>query len=373
MRNRHVDEKELDCDLIFLVVTLLLLSMGAIMVYSASFCMSREISNSDTYYMVRHLIHLSMGIAIMFSLMQLDYRRLNSKVLAYLALLVGFVSLVLCFIPGIGVTGGNARRWIRVMGFTFQSSELMKIMLVLFISHFLTRKSKSIGKFSVGVLPVLIITGTAAIFIFLEPDFGTAALLLLWATTMLFIAGMRWKHTFLIGSGSLPIVVLMLLSAPYRRDRLTAFLDPWSHIQDIGYQIVHSMLAFAKGGVLGAGLGEGTQKLFYLPAPHTDFIFSVIGEELGLLGVLVVIVLFSVWIWRAFFIALATKDTFGFYLVVASCTFIGLQAIINIGVTMSVLPTTGMALPFFSYGGSAMLMVSVASGMILSVSRRARL
>ncbi len=373
MRKRQVDEKELDCDLIFLVVTLSLLSLGAIMVYSASFCVSREISNSGAYYMVRHLIHLSIGIGIMFSLMQLDYRKLNSKTLAYLAVLAGFTSLFLCFIPGIGVRGGNARRWISIMGFTFQSSELMKIVLILFISHFLARKSKSIGKFSVGVLPILIITGTAAIFIFLEPDFGTAALLLIWAMTMLFIAGMRWKHLFLIGSGSLPIVVLMLLSAPYRRNRLTAFLDPWSHIQNTGYQIVHSMLAFAKGGLLGVGLGEGTQKLFYLPAPHTDFIFSVIGEELGLLGVLVVIALFCIWIWRAFFIALATKDSFGFYLVIASCTFIGLQAIINMGVTMSILPTTGMALPFFSYGGSAMLMVSVASGIILSVSRRSRI
>jgi len=373
MRKRHYEEKELDYDLVFLVVTLLLIAIGTIMVYSSSFCISREISNSGMYFMKRHVVHLIFGLTILFVFMMLDYRIFNSKILVYLALLGGFIALCMCFLPGIGISGGNARRWVNVFGVTIQSSEIMKIVLILFLSHFMAKKSKSIDKFSISILPVLIVTCSSALLIFIEPDFGTAAVLIMWVMVILFVAGMRWKHMLFLFLVSLPAVSFMLLSAPYRRNRLTAFMDPWSHMQDVGYQIVQSLLAFAKGGALGVGLGEGTQKLFFLPAPHTDFVFSVIGEELGFLGVLLVIILFCIWLWRAFSIALATKDAFGFYLVIGSCSLIGLQAVINTGMTVSLFPTTGMALPFFSYGGSAMLMVSMASGIILSVSRRARL
>jgi cell division protein FtsW len=291
----------------------------------------------------------------------------------YLGLLASIVALCLCFVPGIGITAGHAKRWVRLPGFSLQASELAKMALIFFIAHFLSRKEKAIEDFSVGVLPVLIITCVIGLLIFIEPDFGTAALIIMWAVIVLFIAGMKIKHLGIMAGIGIPSAALLLLAAPYRRNRILAFVNPWDHMQDIGYQIIQSMVGFAKGGIFGAGLGEGTQKLFYLPAPHTDFIFSVVGEELGLLGIIIILVLFGIWLWRAFSIAIATNDSFGFYLVIASASLIGLQSIINMGMSMSLLPTVGVGLPFISYGGSSMLMVAVVSGLILSVSRRARL
>jgi cell division protein FtsW len=208
--------------------------------------------------------------------------------------------------------------------------------------------------------------------VFLEPDFGTALIIGMWSVAILFMAGMRLKHLGLFFLAALPVVALLMILAPYRRARLLAFMNPWEDMHGIGYQIVQSMVAFANGGFAGSGLGEGTQKLFFLPAPHTDFIFSVLAEELGFLGVAFVVVLFGIWIWRGITIALATNDSFGFYLAVSAVSIVAIQAIVNMSVSMSLFPTTGVTLPFFSYGGSSLLTVLVTSGIILSVSRGAR-
>ncbi|MCD6569220.1 MAG: putative lipid II flippase FtsW [Deltaproteobacteria bacterium] len=373
MRKKSDKKQELDFDPIFLIASLMLLSLGAVMVYSSSFFVSKEIYASGIFLIKKHLIHLCIGLCIMFSLMSLDYRIFRSKFLGFFALGGGIIALCLCFMPGIGLSGGHAKRWISVFGFTIQSSEIVKISLVFFIAQFLSRRSKSIGDFSEGVLPVLCITSLVALLIFIEPDFGTAAVIIVWSMMVLFVAGMKWRHISVMILAGVPIGFLLLLAAPYRRSRLIAFMNPWDHMQDIGFQIVQSMVGFAKGGILGTGLGEGTQKLFFLPAPHTDFILSVVGEELGLLGVLSVIVLFGIWIWRAFSIALATNDSFGFYLVIAAGSLIGLQVVINAAMSMSLVPTIGLGLPFISYGGSSMITATAASGIILSVSKRARL
>jgi cell division protein FtsW len=213
----------------------------------------------------------------------------------------------------------------------------------------------------------------SALLILAEPDFGTAATIGIWSFFILFIAGMRIKHLILTLLVTLPAGIVMMILEPYRRARLFAFTNPWEDMHGIGYQIVQSMVALASGGVFGSGLGEGTQKLFFLPAPHTDFILSVLGEELGFLGILFIVALFGFWIWRGYTIAMATNDDFGFLLVVSAVSLMGLQAIVNMGVAMSVFPTTGIALPFFSYGGSSLVTAMVASGIVLSVSRRARL
>jgi cell division protein FtsW len=184
---------------------------------------------------------------------------------------------------------------------------------------------------------------------------------------------MRWSHLFYLLLASAPVGVILMMLKPYRMARLLAFMNPWQDMQGIGYQIIQSLVAFSKGGILGTGLGEGTQKLFFLPAPHTDFIFSVVGEEIGFLGVTGVIILFGIWIWRGLAIARGTNDAFGFYLATCSVSLVGLQAVINMGVAMSLFPTTGIALPFFSYGGTTLLTSLIASGLILSVSRGARL
>ncbi len=367
------DEHEIDFDIFFLLATLLLLVMGTVMVYSSSFFVSKEILGSGSAMIRKHLFHVIVGTSIMLVFMSMDYRRLASRPLVFLAVAAGIAGLILCFVPGIGISGGHSRRWVRVCGFSFQASELVKVALVIYLANFLSRKSRSISDFRTGILPVMLITLVIAILIFIEPDFGTAATLGIWVIGVLFIAGMRLKHLGLLGAAVVPAAAALMMLEPYRRARLTAFINPWDHMQGIGYQIIQSMVAFAKGGLTGTGLGEGTQKLFFLPAPHTDFILSVVGEELGLLGVLMVIFLFGVWIWRGFRIALSTNDAFGFYLVVAAVSLIGLQAVINMGVAMSVLPTTGLALPFFSYGGSTLIATMTISGLVLSVSRRARL
>ncbi len=373
MRKRTEIVPDMEFDLLFLMTTLTLLAIGTIMVFSASYFVSKEMCGSSSALMKKHLIHLAIGTVLMFGIMRMDYRRFNSRPFIFLVLAGAIIALIMCFVPGIGISGGHAKRWIKIATLSFQSSEIVKVALIFYLASYLAKKSKRIEDFSYGVLPALVIVGLCAGLIFIEPDFGTAATIGVWATIVLFIAGMRWKHLVCLFLAGLPVGTLMMILEPYRRARLLAFINPWEDMQGIGYQIIQSMVAFANGGFIGSGLGESTQKLFFLPAPHTDFVLSVLAEELGFAGMSVVIVLFGAWIWRGLSIALATNDSFGFFLVVASICLIGLQAIINMGVAMSVFPTTGIALPFFSYGGSTLVTTMSISGIILSVSRRARL
>ncbi len=364
---------EMDFDMVFLMATLMLLVMGTVMIFSSSYFISKEMYNDSFAMIGRHLFHLMVGIVAMGCLIRVDYRRFNTRFFVLFALGAGIIACILCFVPGIGVMGGHARRWIRVPFLTVQASEIMKIALIFYLSYSLCKKTKNIHDYRYGVLPILAVVGVSALLILIEPDFGTAATIGIWSFFILFIAGMRIKHLILTLLIILPIGVLTMLLEPYRKARLLAFMNPWEDMYGIGYQTVQSMVALASGGVFGSGLGEGTQKLFFLPAPHTDFILSVLGEELGFIGVLFIVALFGFWIWRGYTIAMATNDGFGFLLVVSAVSLIGLQAIVNMGVAMSVFPTTGIALPFFSYGGSSLVTAMVASGIVLSVSRRARL
>jgi cell division protein FtsW len=374
MRERaHSEEDELDFDVLFLLTTLILMVVGTVMVYSSSFFVSKEMYGDGMALTQRRLIHLVIGVSIMLGIMCMDYRRLLSRPLVYILLLSGIISLILCFVPGIGFSAGHAKRWVRIAFINYQASELTKIALILYLSYFLSRKTKSIADFSTGVMPILMVSSLNAFLILIEPDFGTAAIIFIWSILVLFIAGMRWSHFFYLLLASAPVGVILMVLKPYRMTRLLAFMNPWQDMQGIGYQIIQSLVAFSKGGILGTGLGEGTQKLFFLPAPHTDFIFSVVGEEIGFLGVTGVIILFGIWIWRGLAIARGTNDAFGFYLATCSVSLVGLQAVINMGVAMSLFPTTGIALPFFSYGGTTLLTSLIASGLILSVSRGARL
>jgi cell division protein FtsW len=365
-------EREIDFDVIFFFATMALLVMGTVMIFSSSYFISKELYGNGTAMTRKHLIHVVLGTLAMVGIMSTDYRKFCSRPLVLLGLLGSVIALMLCFVPGIGHAGGHSRRWVGIGAFTFQASELVKLALILFVANFFSKKSKNVKDLAT-VVPVLAIVAIMCLLIFIEPDFGTAAAIGIWSILILFIAGMRWKHLLLILGICIPTGTILMLLEPYRKARLTAFLNPWGDMLGIGYQIIQSMVGFAKGGIFGSGLGEGSQKLFYLPAPHTDFILSVVGEELGFIGVALVAALFGVWIWRGFTIAQATNDAFGFYLVVASVSIIGLQAVLNMGVALSVFPTTGIALPFFSYGGSPLLSTMCICGLILSVSRRARL
>lgn len=375
MRLWHLEEheREIDFDVVFFLATMALLVLGTVMIFSSSYFVSKELYGNGIAMTKRHLIHLVLGTGMMLFIMSYDYRRLSSGRIILFALVGSAMGLVLCFVPVIGHSGGHSRRWIGISPLIFQASEIAKIALILFMADYLSRKSRNISDFSRGPLPVLCVVAVMCLLIFMEPDFGTAAALLIWSVMLLFMAGMRWKHLLILMGIGIPVGLIGLLWESYRRTRLTIFLDPWKDMLGSGYQIIQSMVAFATGGFFGSGLGEGTQKLFYLPAPHTDFILSVIGEELGFLGVFIVAALFAVWIWRGFTIAQATNDSFGFHLVIASVCLVGLQAILNMGVALSLLPTKGIALPFFSYGGSPLISTMCICGLVLSVSRRARL
>ncbi|HEY9161736.1 MAG TPA: putative lipid II flippase FtsW [Desulfomonilia bacterium] len=373
MREEAEDnKKELSFDVPFLLATLALMVAGTVMVYSASFFLSKEMYGNGSAIIMKRLFHLVIGCIVMITAMFIDYRKVFTRPVTYLLLIAGLVSLVLCFIPGVGITAGHAKRWVNLIIIKYQASELMKIAMLVYMSYFLSSKSKNIEVFSVGVFPVLFICSIAAGLILIEPDFGTAGILFVWTVMVLFIAGMRIKHLLILGAATLPLGVLFMVFEPYRRARLTAFINPWQDMQGNGYQIIQSMVAFSKGGFLGTGLGEGGQKLFFLPAPHTDFIMAVLGEETGFIGVAVIVVLFGIWVWRGLKIAKATNDLFGFFLAVSSVILVGLQAIINIGVAMSLFPTTGIPLPFFSFGGTTLVSTMLACGIILSVSRGAR-
>lgn len=373
MRLWNFEEREIDFDVIFFLATMALLILGTVMIFSSSYFVSKELYGNGIAMTKKHLIHLLLGTVLMLSIMSYDYRRLSSGMIILFALLGSALALVLCFVPVIGHAGGHSRRWIGISPLLFQASEIAKISLILFIANYLSRKSRNLTDFTHGPLPVLCVVAIICLLIFMEPDFGTAAAIGIWSIMLLFMAGMRWKHLLILMGICIPIGLVGMFWEAYRRTRLTIFLDPWKDMLGCGYQIIQSMVAFATGGFFGSGLGEGAQKLFYLPAPHTDFILSVVGEELGFLGVLVVTVLFGIWIWRGFTIAQATNDSFGFHLVIASVCLVGLQAILNMGVALSLLPTKGIPLPFFSYGGSPLISTMCISGLILSVSRRARL
>jgi cell division protein FtsW len=358
--------------MVFLLTTLMLLALGTIMIFSSSYFISKEASGNSLAMTVRHLARLGLGLLAMAAIIRTDYRKFNNKGLIIPLLGIGIILCVLCFVPGIGVEGGHARRWVNLALFTVQASEVAKVALIFYLAYYLSKKEKRVDDFADGVMPVMIVVGIMTGLVFLEPDFGTALIIGMWSVAILFMAGMRLKHLGLFFLAALPVVALLMILAPYRRARLLAFMNPWEDMHGIGYQIVQSMVAFANGGFAGSGLGEGTQKLFFLPAPHTDFIFSVLAEELGFLGVAFVVVLFGIWIWRGITIALATNDSFGFYLAVSAVSIVAIQAIVNMSVSMSLFPTTGVTLPFFSYGGSSLLTVLVTSGIILSVSRGAR-
>ncbi len=373
MRARDQIAQAIDFDMIFLVTTLMLLVMGSIMIFSSSYFLSKETWGNSTIMIRNHLIRLAIGLVVMAGLIRIDYRRFNTRAFVVPLLTAGLIACVLCFVPGIGIEGGHAKRWVRLFFVTVQASEIVKVSLIFYLAFYLSKKSKKIEDFKYGAMPVLGVVCVNALLIFIEPDFGTTATIMIWSLFILFIAGMRLKHLLLITLGGVPIGIGMLLLKPYRRARLLSFMNPWEDMQGMGYQIIQSMVAFANGGFLGSGLGEGTQKMFFLPAPHTDFIFAVLGEELGFIGVIFVVCLFGIWIWRGFTIALATNDSFGFFLAISAVSLVGLQAILNMGVTLSIFPNKGIPLPFFSYGGSSLMGVLVISGIVLSVSRGARI
>ena len=290
--------------------------------------------------------------------------------LVYPALIISFLLLVMLFIPGLGKNVNGASRWLNVGGFTLQPSELVKLSLAVYMAYSMSKKGNNMSSFSRGLLPHLLIVGAFMSMILVQPDLGTTVILGCWLMILLFVAGLNLFQLIGLVVISIPMVIWLITHEVYRLRRLLAFLNPWEDPQGLGFQIIHSFLAFGSGGLLGVGLGNSKQKLLYLPEPHTDFILSILAEELGLVGVFVIILLFSVLIIRGIKISLDAPDLYSSYLALGISILFGLQVVINMGVVMGLLPTKGLTLPLLSYGGSSLLVNLIGIGILMNISAR---
>lgn len=344
-----------------------LVTVGVVMVFNTSYFFAGERFGDPLHVFRKHLVSVGLGILCCWGASRL--RSSTYERLAYPALAIVTLLLIAVLIPGVGLVRGGARRWIGLGPLNLQPSELAKVVMVLYLARSMIRKGPRLQTFAVGVLPHLIVAGVLAGLVVMEPDFGTAALLCMTLFAMLFAGGVRWRDLALPILPLVPLVVYAIHSSPYRLRRVMVFLDPWEHPRDAGFQLVQSFLAFGSGGLFGAGLGESKQKMFYLPEAHTDFIFSVIGEEVGLVGALAVVGLFALLAVRGLRVALQHPTAFGRLVAFGVTTVIVLQAGINMAVVLGLMPTKGLALPFVSYGGSAMLGAMTAAGVLLALSR----
>ena len=348
--------------------TVALALFGVIMVYSASAIIAAaEKNHTQYYYVVRQGGWTIIGLCAMWAGMRFDYGRLRNEKLAFGLLGLTLVLLVAVFaFPPIN----GARRWIRLAGFSLQPSEISKLALAIFLARFLERRAGREGEFWATFVPAVFVTGVLALLIVAEPDLGTSLMLAVVCTAMLFTAGARLKHMALAAAPALVGVTGLLLFVPWRLKRVLVFLDPWADPQGSGYQVVQSLLAVGSGGVHGLGFTEGRQKMFFLPFAHSDFIFAVVSEELGLFGGLAVIALFGLFLWRGMRAALRAPDRFGMLLGIGIVTGIVAQALFNMSVVLSMLPTKGIPLPFISYGGSSLVPTLFAVGVLLNISQQ---
>jgi cell division protein FtsW len=341
---------------------------GVIMVYSASAIVATGENHSQYFYVIRQGVWTLIGLGAMWAGMRFDYGRLRSPLIANGLLITALVLLVAVFaFPPIN----GARRWIRFAGFSMQPSEISKLALAIFLARFFERRAGEEGSFWRTFAPSVALTGLLALLVVAEPDLGTAMMLAVICAVVLFTAGARLKHMALAAAPALVGVVGLLVFVPFRMRRMTAFLDPWADPQGTSYQVVQSLLAVGSGGVDGLGFTQGRQKMFFLPFAHSDFIFAVVGEELGLLGGLAVIALFGLLLWRGMRAALHAPDRFGLLLGVGIVTGIVAQALFNMSVVLALLPTKGIPLPFISYGGSSLVPTLFAVGVLLNISQQA--
>ncbi len=348
-------------------IVIILICVGVVMIYSSSGIYALQELDDSAYFLKRHVIFLCIGILLTFGVMMLDYRELRKW--AKPMLIFAVVMLALVLIPGIGKASYGARRWFQVGPINFQPSEFAKLALLVYTADFLARKKNKIGNFTQGFLPLMLILGFICLLVIRQPDFGSSVLMAMIVLIMMFIAGARLWHMGLVIVAALPVVYLLIVRAPYRLARMMAFINPWEDSRGIGFQLAQSQIAFGSGGFLGVGLGKSMQKLFYLPAAHTDFILSIIGEELGFLGASMVIALFVLLIFQGARLAARTADPFGYFLGIGIVVMLALQSVINVGVSIGALPTKGLPLPFISYGGSALVFNLIAIGLLLNISR----
>ncbi|MGQ0549583.1 MAG: putative lipid II flippase FtsW [Armatimonadota bacterium] len=356
-------------DLILFAAVSALAGLGLVMVYSASSAVAFDRLDDSAYFLKRQAMWIALGLGAMWLARSVHYQRLRAYTVPLL--LFAAVCMVAVLIPGIGRVAGGARRWITAGPFSFQPVEIAKLAMVLYLSHIVTRRGAAIRDFRGGVIPPLALTAGFGLLVLRQPDMGSALLLGAVTIVVLFLAGARVFHLAGVAVAAVPVMALAVAAADYRLARVVAFLDPWRDPQGSGFHIIQSLLAFGSGGILGVGLGASRQKFFYLPERHTDFIFAILGEELGLLGTIGLLVLFALLAYRGWRIARAAPDRFGALLASGITATIVAQALLNMGVATGVLPVTGIPLPLVSFGGSSLVVTMFQVGILLNISQYA--
>ncbi|HEX5603324.1 MAG TPA: putative lipid II flippase FtsW [Pyrinomonadaceae bacterium] len=341
---------------------------GVVMVYSASAVLAQKENGNQFHYVLKQGVWVAIGFVVMLLAMQFNYQQLKNRRIVYTLLILCTIGLVSVF--GFSSVNG-AHRWIKLPGANLQPSEISKLSLIIFLAYFLEKRAGEEGDFWRTFVPCGVVTGFLAALVVIEPDFGTAMMLVLIFTVVIFTAGARVRHLALAAAPALVVAAGLLILVPWRLKRLMTFLDPWADQQGGGFQVVQSLIAIGSGGTNGLGFAQGKQKMLFLPFAHSDFIFAVVGEELGLVGALAVVAVFALFLWRGVRTALLAPDRFGMLLSLGIVTSIVAQALFNISVVLSLVPTKGIPLPFISYGGSSLVPTLAAVGILLNVSQHA--
>ncbi len=351
---------------LFMTVTMLV-CFGIVMIYSASGVRASVLQNDAMFFLRKQIVFAVVGFVAMLIASQINYHVWGKFI--YLMLFAAILGLLAVHSP-IGKTINGAARWIGIGGFTLQPAEWMKVVLILWLSYSLAKKSEKIKSFSIGFLPHLIVPGVIILLCLSQPDFGTSVVVALLTFSLLFVAGAKLSYMMLAAVAVAPIAYYLVAGTEYRLRRILAFLDPISARFHDGYQLTQSLFGFSAGGIWGAGIGDGLQKFFFLPEPQNDFIASIIAEELGVVGIWMLLLAFATVTYRCATIAYRSRDEFGMYIGVGFSVLFGAQSLINLGVAMGLLPTKGLTLPFVSYGGSSLVISMAAVGILLNVSKR---
>jgi cell division protein FtsW len=370
---RSAGQRRESWDPMLVAIVSLLIGIGLVMVYSASVTLAERETGNSMHYLYRHSAHVLLGVTLLLLVARTRLEWWEQA--GPLLLILGILLLAATLIPGVGATVNGSTRWIRFGFFNLQPSELAKLFTVVYVAGYLIRHQDQLHSFTRGILITGIVLAVEGVLLLQEPDLGTLIVLVATVMTMLFLGGVRFWHFLACIATGVGAIALLTIISPYRMERVTGFLNPWADPFDSGFQLVQALIAFGRGEWFGVGLGASIQKMFYLPAAHTDFLLAVIAEELGLFGVLAVLALFYLLVLKAFAIARAADSAglaYGGRLAQGIGLLIGLQAMINMGVNLGVLPTKGLTLPFMSYGGSSMVVNCIAVGLLFAIARQAQ-
>lgn len=355
-------------DFILFMTVLILLSLGLIMVFSASAPMAEKETGNIYYYIKRQLIFAAIGMVSMLSAANYDYHKIGRKTV-WALFLVSIVLLILVLIPGIGSEANDSRRWVEIAGVRFQPSELAKLALILFYSFNLSRRKRPLNSFFGDLMPYLFVLGIICVLLLLETHLSATIIMIAISMIILFVAGAKIRHFAILFVPVVVMIIAVISFTDYMTPRINSWIDPWSDPRGIGYQTIQSLYAIASGGLFGRGLGQSMQKFLYVPEPHNDYIFPIIAEELGFIGVLVILLLFLIFIWRGIKIAVHAPDLYGCLIASGITALIAVQSLFNVAVVTNSVPPTGVSLPFFSAGGTALILFMTEAGILLNISR----